>query len=73
MKFQAVLSWFSRNRLVLDPCAGKPVAGDLNRQLRDCAGGTPVYWRGRDAQLTTIRKRARGPPHVVRTRVWKQS
>jgi hypothetical protein len=29
MKFQAVLSWFSRNRLLLDHCAGKPVAGDF--------------------------------------------
>ena len=30
MKFQAVLSWFSRNRLLLDLCAGKPVAGEFS-------------------------------------------
>jgi len=23
------LSWFSRNRLLLDNCAGKPMAGDF--------------------------------------------
>jgi hypothetical protein len=59
MKFQAFLSWFSRNRLLLDDSAGKPVAGDLigTAGLRwrrtNC-------WRGRDAQLGRSENRARG-------------
>ena len=31
MKFQAVLSWFSRNRLLLDNCAGKPIGRGFYR------------------------------------------
>jgi hypothetical protein len=60
MEFQAFLSWFSRNRLLLDKC--EPAASRWHRILsaqRDCAGGSSIDPRCRDALLTAIQEHAR--------------
>jgi hypothetical protein len=69
-EFQAFLSWFSRKRLLLDHCenAGSRWRGILSA-LRDCTGGEPIDWRGRNAQRTAIRNRGRGAFCVLRGQV----
>jgi hypothetical protein len=60
MEFQAFLSWFSRNRLLRDKC--EPAASRWHRILsarRDCAGGSSIDPRCRDALLTAIEEDAR--------------